>query len=176
MSTSGSQAVIKLEQKNIPPIATEPKITAGNSEAAEKGQIQNIQSWESPKATDVWVKEKASFCPRSSAVDCKCQDSVFSHGHAELSAWTRVIGCRNDRQSWNWAALWGFLSWSLACWWNIHTRQENTKTAFHICDTEILEHCSWVKTSGVEGDLLSSQYFSKILSFLVKCPLSQCFS
>lgn len=48
MSASGSQAVIKPGPNIFPPIATEPKITAGNSQAAEEWQIWNIQFWDSP--------------------------------------------------------------------------------------------------------------------------------
>lgn len=51
-----ARQLLSKDKKIFPPIATEPKITAGNREAAEKRQIQNIQSWEPPKATDVWEK------------------------------------------------------------------------------------------------------------------------
>lgn len=51
-----ARQLLRKDKKIFPPIATEPKITAGNREATEKRQIQNIQSWEPPKATDVWEK------------------------------------------------------------------------------------------------------------------------
>lgn len=55
MSPAGSQAVIKQGQKIFSPIATEPKITAGNREAAETRQMQNTGS-RSPPERLTWEK------------------------------------------------------------------------------------------------------------------------
>jgi hypothetical protein len=40
-----AKQLLSQDKKIFPPIATEPKITAGSSQAAEKWQIENIQSW-----------------------------------------------------------------------------------------------------------------------------------
>lgn len=80
MSASGSQAVIKPGPNIFPPIATEPKITAGNSQAAEKRQIQNIQSWEStPALSKALVPTMQLKCEKKkgacSAMTCEPQDT-----------------------------------------------------------------------------------------------------
>lgn len=48
-----AKQLLSKDKKIFPPIATEPKITAGNREAAETRQLSIL---EPPKATDVWEK------------------------------------------------------------------------------------------------------------------------